>query len=63
MFLDGRRLVNPIENLSQDTLILFNEISTLLQVSLTVKISEFIFTLRWFSKSAIVRGAQFYFLI
>ena len=63
MFLDGRRLVNPIENLSQDTLILFNEISMLLQVSLTVKISEFIFTLRWFSKSTIVRGGQFYFLI
>ena len=63
MFLDGRRLVNPIENFSQDTLILSNEISMLLQVSPTVKISEFIFTPRWFSKSTIVCGGQFYFLI
>ena len=62
MFLDGWRLVNPIENLSQDTLILFNEISMLLQVSPTVKISEFIFTPRWFSTSTIERGGQFYFL-
>ena len=63
LFLDGRRLVNPIETLSRDTLILTNEISMLLQVSPTVKASEFIFTPRWFSKSTIVRGGQFYFLI
>ena len=59
----GRRLVNPIETLSRDTLILTNEISMLLHVSPTVKTSEFIFTPRWFSKSTIVRGGQFYFLI
>ena len=63
LFLDGLRLVNPIETLSRDTLILTNEISMLLQVSPTVKTSEFIFTPRWFSKSTIVRGGQFYFLI
>ena len=48
MFLDGRRLVNPIENFSQDTLILSNEISMLLQVSPIVKISEFILLLDGF---------------
>ena len=61
--MDCLRLVNPIETLSRDTLILTNEISMLLQVSPTVKTSEFIFTPRWFSKSTIVRGGQFYFLI
>ena len=50
MCLDGRRLVSPIENFSQDTLILFNEISMLPQVSPTVKISEFILLLDGFQR-------------